>query len=268
MDSHKKDIGLILAIIFASAAISGSMVFFGIQASGKANCDVLSTDKIKEAFKSFVDEQQTQQVAQQQQAQDQQDKNSEDLAKQNLKPVSKTDDHIRGNKDAKISLVQYSDFECPYCKKFYPIGLQLLAAYGDKINWVYRQYPLSFHDPMATKEAEASECIAELGGNDAFWKFVDLAYTKTQSGGNGLSENDLVDFAGQIGVDKAAFQSCLSSGKYDAKVKQDIAEADKAGISGTPGNVFVNHTTGEIKVLNGAQPLVKFKALVDAMLAK
>jgi protein-disulfide isomerase len=267
MDSHKRDIGLIIAIIFASAAISGSLVFFGMQAAGKGgNCDV-SKDKIKEAFSDFVAEQQTQQVQQQQAAQDKEDKNSENLAKQYLKPVSNTD-HIKGNKNAKISMVTYSDFECPYCKKFYPIATQILSSYGDNINWVYRQYPLDFHEPMATKEAEASECIAELGGNDAFWKFVDLAYNKTQSGGNGLNDDDLLNFAVQIGVNKNSFQTCLSSGKYAAKVKQDIAEGEKAGVGGTPGNIFVNSGSGEIRVLNGAQLLSKFKTLIDQMLAK
>lgn len=214
-----------------------------------------------------MDDQQTQQVAQQQQDQQQQDQQSEDLARQNLKPVSAAD-HIRGNKDATISMVVYSDFECPYCKRFYPIALQILSSYGNKVNFVYRQYPLSFHEPMASKEAQASECVADLGGNDAFWKFADLAYNKTQSGGNGLNDADLVNIAVQTGVDKTSFQTCLSSSKFAAKVKQDIAEGDKAGVSGTPGNIFVNHKTGEIKVLNGAQPFETFKALIDAMLAK
>jgi protein-disulfide isomerase len=267
MDSQKRDIGLILAIIFASAAISGSLVFFGVQAAGKANCDVFSVDKIKQAFKSFVDEQQTQQVAQQQQQQDQQDKQSEQQAKQNLKPVSSAD-HIRGNVKAKITLVNYSDFECPYCKKFHPIAQQMMAAYGDNIDWVYRHYPLSFHDPMATKEAEASECVAEQGGNDAFWKYADMVYDRTQSGGNGLSVDDLMKIVGDIGLNKASFKTCLDSGKYTAKVKQDIAEGEKAGVSGTPANIFVNNVTGEVRVLNGAQPLATFKQAIDEMLAK
>ncbi len=267
MDSQKNSLGLILAIIFASAAISGSLVFFGIQAAGKANCDVFSVDKIKEAIKSYAEEQQTEQVAQQEAAQVQQDKQGAELAKQNLKPVT-AEDHVRGEKTAKITLVNYSDFECPYCKRFHPTAIQLLEAYGGDVNWVYRHYPLDFHNPMATKEAEASECIAELGGNDKFWEYLDLIYDRTQAGGNGLTEADLLKMAGEVGVNSGSFKTCLDSGRYTAKVKQQIADADKAGVAGTPANIFVNNATGEIRVLNGAASLDKFKKLVNEMLGK
>lgn len=267
MDSQKKDLGLILAIVFASAVISGSLVFFGIKASGTGSCDVISSDKIEEAFGNFVKKQQEQQQGQQQVAQEEANKKAADVAKQNLKPVTSAD-YVRGNKDAKITLVQYSDFECPYCKKFHPVGQQIMAAYSNDVNWVYRHFPLDFHNPMATKEAEASECAGELGGNEGFWKFVDGIYEKTQSGGNGLTEDDLVTIAGGIGLDQTAFSSCLSSGKYEAKVKQDTAEGGKAGITGTPGNIFINNKTGEVRVMNGAQEFDTFKGLIDEMLAQ
>jgi protein-disulfide isomerase len=265
MDGKKKDIGLIIAIIFASAVISGSLVFFGLQVAGKGGgCDV-SVDKIKQAIKEFNDEQTNQQQVQVQQQQDQEDKNSEELAKRNLKPVTSAD-HVRGNKNAKITMITYSDFECPYCKKFHPIAKQIFAAYGDKINWVYRHYPLDFHDPMATKEAVSSECVAELGGNDAFWNYVDMIYDKTKSGGNGLTEDNLISFAGAVGVNQLSFKTCLSSGKYDAIIKQEIIDGEKSGVKGTPGNIFVNNGNGDVSVLNGAQKLDNFKKLIDKML--
>lgn len=258
---NKKDLGLILAIIFASSAISGSLVFFGMQVAGKGGGGDVTVEKIEQGFEAFVKKQQ----AEQQEAQEQAAIKSSEDAK-NVRPVSKTDDHIRGNKDAQITLIEYSDFECPYCKKFDPIAKQVIAAYGDKVNWVYRHYPLDFHDPMATKEAEASECVAELAGNDAFWMFADLVYDNTQSGGNGLTMDQVTDFAVRSGANKAQFTACLESGKYLAKVKADIQNGNDSGISGTPGNILINNATGEIVTVDGAQPLSTFKKAIDPML--
>src|SRR3989338_3572308 len=90
----------------------------------------------------------------------------------NVPPIDPKEDHIRGNPDAKVSVIEYSDFECPFCKRHHPTMTQIMDAYGDDVNWVYRHYPLSFH-PNAEPSALASECVAEIGGNDAFWGFVD-----------------------------------------------------------------------------------------------
>jgi protein-disulfide isomerase len=258
----RRDIGLILAIIFASAVISGSLVFFGLQLGGKGG-DV-SVEKIETAFENVIKNQQNKAVEDQQKAQADQDKADQDKA-ENVKPVS-AQDHLFGNKDAKVTLVEYSDFECPYCKVFDGIAKQIVTDYNGQVNWVYRHYPLSFHDPMATKEAEASECIAELGGNDKFWSYVDEVYAKTQSGGNGLSMDDIYTITGNIGVSVSGVKSCIESGKYTEKVKQDIAEAENAGVTGTPGNIFINNTTGAVKAVHGARDVSVFKTAIDEML--
>ncbi|MCC7197827.1 thioredoxin domain-containing protein [Candidatus Peregrinibacteria bacterium] len=260
---EKKDLGLVLAIVFASAAVSGSLVFFGMRLNGGGG-DV-SVDKIEQAFNSFAKKQQQQQqdLAQQQEAQG--DQLAEEMAK-NVKPVDKTRDHVRGNPDAEITMITYSDYECPFCKKFHPTGNKVMAAYGDKINWVYRHYPLSFHDPMATTEAMAAECVAEFGGSDKFWSYTDMIYEKTSSNGDGLTMDQLYAFAKDLGLNEASFKECLTSQKYLSKVQNDIAEGEKAGVDGTPGNIIMNNKTGKVKVVSGAQPLSKFQTAIDALL--
>lgn len=174
-------------------------------------------------------------------------------------------DHIRGNPDAKISLISYSDFECPFCKKFKPTTDQVLAAYGDKVNFVYRHFPLSFHQ-NAQKEAEASECIAELGGNDAFWKFHDYIFDKTTSNGTGFALDQLPVAAKAAGVDETKFKSCLDSGKYAQLVAKDETDGQAAGVNGTPGNILLNNDTKKSQLISGAQPFSNFQSAIDAML--
>ncbi len=262
---YRRDVGLILAIIFASAAVSGSLVYFGMQLGGKG-VDV-SVDKIEQAFEGFVKKQQDKQVQDQQQAQQKQDQQADVMAK-NVKPVDKTKDHIRGNVDAPISLIEYSDFECPYCKLFDPTAKKIIDTYAGKVNWVYRYNPLSFHDPMATTEAEATECASALGGNDKFWVFADTIYQRTTSNGNGLSVDDLYKIANDVGLDQVKFKACLDSNKYLQVVKDDLAQGAAAGINGTPGNILINNATGETKAVSGARDFSVFQQAIDAMLKK
>jgi len=187
---------------------------------------------------------------------------------ENLKPVNPDRDHIRGNPQARITLIEYSDFECPYCKRFHDTAVQLLQAYDGQVNWVYRHFPLSFHNPGAEREAEASECIAELGGNDAFWHYADAIYERTHSNGNGFPAEKLAPLAVEVGVDEAAFRKCLDSGRHKAQIQQDAREGQAAGVDGTPGNFLMDNATGRVVPVKGARPLDDLKAVVDNMLAQ
>jgi len=184
-------------------------------------------------------------------------------AAQKAKPVTAAE-HIRGNKNAKITLIEYSDLECPFCQKFHPTTLELLKTYGDKIRLVFRHYPLPFH-ANAQKEAEASECIAQLGGNDVFWRYVDTIFERTTATGTGFALDKLGPLAAELGVDQQQFQSCLDSGKYEKLVKDSIAEGQSAGVNGTP-STFVVDSKGNSQMIVGAQPIDAFKTVIDKSL--
>lgn len=174
-------------------------------------------------------------------------------------------DHIRGDKNAQITLIEYSDFECPFCKRFHPTMQQALQEYAGKVRWVYRHYPLSFHDPLATKQAEASECANELGGNDMFWKYSDKIFETTQSNGNGMTVDGLYQIAKDLGLNEGKFRSCLDGGKYRKHVQDETAGGTAAGITGTPGTFLVD-ADGNAQLISGAVPYANIKAAIDSVL--
>ena len=176
-----------------------------------------------------------------------------------VKPVDPAVDHIRGNPDAAISVIEYSDFECPFCSRNHPTMQQIVDTYGDDVNWVYRHYPLPFH-PNAQKAAEASECAADLGGNDKFWEMADMIMEK------GSDNTQLESYAAAIGLNAAKFKECLDSGTTAARIQSDTAEGSAAGVNGTPGNIVLKNGTKESRMVSGAQPFSAFQAVIDEML--
>lgn len=186
----------------------------------------------------------------------------EESAKKVEKPNDK--DHIRGSLDAQVFLIEYTDLECPFCKSFHPTAQQALDEYGDKIAWVYRHFPLDSLHPKADKEAEASECAFEQGGNNAFWKYVDKIYEVTPSN-NGLDLTKLPNYAGQIGLNSTKFKTCLDSGKYAEKVESHYQSGLTAGVTGTPGN-FIMNSKGEVWVIPGAVPYSSLQPVIEEAL--
>jgi len=141
---------------------------------------------------------------------------------------------------------------------------QIIKDYGDKLAWVYRSYPLSFHQ-NAEKEAEAAECAAELGGNQAFWKYIDVIYERTTSNGTGFALNKLAPLAKEVGLDENKFKQCLDSGKYAQYIAQVRADGQNAGIQGTPGTIIVAKD-GRRGIIAGALPIEKVKEQINALL--
>lgn len=189
------------------------------------------------------------------------------LAK-NVREVSAERDHIYGNPDAVVSIIEYSDFECPFCKSFHLTAKKVVDAYDGKVNWVYRHFPLAFHNPGAQLQAEASECAAALGGNDAFWKYADAIYERTTSNGNGFPAEGLIPLAREVGLDGDAFRACLKERRFEARVMEDYEEGISAGIRGTPGNILLNNETGEVVPRSGAAPFDTLRQIIDHLLAE
>ena len=153
-----------------------------------------------------------------------------------IRPISK-DEHLRGNPKATIFIVEYSDLECPFCKVFHGTMKRVLADNND-VAWVYRHYPIPQLHSRAIREAEATECAWEQGGNDAFWKYTDRIFEITPSN-NGLPESELPKIAGDLGLDVSAFNLCLNSGKYKSKIQADVEDGASAGVRGTPSSFIV-----------------------------
>ena len=177
-----------------------------------------------------------------------------------LDPVTDKD-HIRGDiKKAKVVLVEYSDFQCPYCAKHDPTMQQIVKDYGDQVAWVYRHFPLSFH-ANAESVALASECAAEQG---KFWEFSDAMYAdQAEISGDAASSLAFVNkTASDLKLDTKKFSDCVSSAKYQSVVDAGSASGRTAGVSGTPAT-FVNGT-----LVSGAVPYASMKKMIDDAIAK
>ena len=171
--------------------------------------------------------------------------------------ISVDDDPMKGNADAPVTIVEFSDFECPFCARFHSQTLkQLESEYIDtgKVKLIYRDFPLSFHQ-NAQKAAEAAECADDQG---KFWEMHDAIFENQQS----LSLSSLKQWAVQIGLDTGEFNSCLDSGKHAGEVQNDFQEGASYGVTGTPG-FFINGIP-----LVGAQPFSSFKQIIDSELSK
>lgn len=171
-------------------------------------------------------------------------------------------DHIRGNKDASITILEYSDLECPYCKVFHQSMIQLLAEYPDKIRWVYRHAPIPQLHAQAPAEANAAECAAAQG---KFWEFTDVVFAATPSN-DGLKLADLPTYAKEAGVsDIAKFEACVASNEFAEKVEAQLQDGVKAGLQGTPFNMVIS-SDGKKGQLGGGVPYAQLNAVIEPLL--
>lgn len=184
--------------------------------------------------------------------------------------VSMDDDPVLGNADAPVTVVEFSDYECPFCKRhFEQTYSQLKTNYIDtgKVKLVFRDLPLSFHDPLATKEAIAANCAREQGNDETYFKMHDALFETTTSNGSGMTMDQLYGLATKVGINADNFKSCIDADKYKDEVSKDLADAGAAGATGTPSFV-IGKSGDEVsgKLIVGAQPYAAFQAEIDALL--
>jgi len=178
-------------------------------------------------------------------------------------------DHIRGNPNAPVKIIEYSDMECPFCKRFHSTMQQVMDEYGKdgQVAWVYRHFPLDSIHSKARPEAIAAECANELGGNDAFWKFTDRFFEITPSNNQTDIETVIPQIVQEIGLNETQFASCFESGKYDEHIQSDLDNAIATGGNGTPWSIVVT-ASGKKYPLSGAQPYEAVKQLIELALSE
>jgi protein-disulfide isomerase len=161
---------------------------------------------------------------------------------------------VRGKASAPITIVEFSDFQCPYCKKAQDVLKDLLSKYDGRVKLAYRDFPMSTLHSHAQLAAEGARCAEEQG---KFWEFHDALFADQAK----LDEGGLTTTARGLGLDEKAFHACLSSGKFKTQIEQDVQEGYKVGVAGTPG-FFINGI-----FVNGAVPIAEFEKIIDAELA-
>lgn len=174
-------------------------------------------------------------------------------------PAPSTSDHIIGSLNAPIVLVEYSDFQCPYCKMIYPTLQQIVSESKGQVAWIYREFPLYQIHPQAMPAADAAECIADQLGSSGFWKFADAIFADQTK----MSETYYDTLAVQFGADKAKFDSCVSSHKFSARIQAETAQAQESGGTGTPFTVIINTKTGKQYPVSGALPYAQILAVIN-----
>lgn len=249
-DKNSKNV--IAAILFASVAISGSLVFFGVKISnGNLTDDVLQT-KVFKGIEAYIENEQ---------------KKSADAQAEAAKPKFvegdfTDDDAVLGDKDAPVTIVEFSDYQCPYCGIFENEAyLKIKSQYIDtgKAKLVFRDFPLSFH-PYAYPSALFAECARSVSKNpDAdYYKVHDKLFETVQ---NGKFDYDVMSkFAVSLGINKTELKTCFDSDKFKDEIEADQKAGQSAGINGTPGFII----NGQI--ISGAQPFEKFQAVIEPIL--
>lgn len=172
------------------------------------------------------------------------------------------DDHIMGSRDARLVLIEYSDFQCPFCARVHPTLKRLVDEGGGQVAWIYRHLPLESIHPQAVPAALASECVAEQLGDEGFWKFTDDMFANQGDLGPAYYRQ----VAQRLGADGARFDQCVASQKYASKVSADTSEATANGGQGTPYTILYTQK-GQTGV-SGALPYETFSAVIKAFLER
>ena len=174
---------------------------------------------------------------------------------------------------AKVAIVEFSDYECPFCKTFHDETYnQIIEKYvktGQAI-FVHRDLPLPLHGDAAKQDAFAALCAKDLGGNEKYFQMADLIFQNTGQNGAGINKDKMIDLAVQVGLSKSQFSDCFSSNKFQTNIDNDVKEADRVGVGATPSFVVGRlSANGEVKgeLIVGAQKFDTFQPTIDKQLS-
>ncbi len=254
----ENNINLIMAIVLAAIIIGGAIVYASTRGGnlfGLRETDEKLDERVAASIERYIKKQEEEML----------EKQKEANKPKKVEGVSADNDAVLGDKDAPVTIVEFSDYECPFCKRHFETVLpKLKEKYIDtgKVKYIFRDMPLPFHDPLATQEAMAAECAKEQGGDQAYYRYHDSLYKNTNSNGNGMPKSDLYKLAKETGLDSAKFKNCLDSEKFADEVKKDAEDGAKYGVEGTPG-FFVNGW-----FIKGAYPYEAFEELIEQELEK
>ena len=185
-----------------------------------------------------------------------------------VKKVVWENTYILGNSDAEITFVEYSDLECPFCKKLHESGTieKILEKYDWKVNFIFKQFPLGFH-PQAWMEAEAALCVWDIAWSDKYYEFITNIFKNSQTNGRSYDINSITELAWNMWVDKTKVAACINAWtNKDLAKTQTLEGSSLFGITWTPWNVLINNKTGEWDKLPWAYPYESFKQKIDSLL--
>lgn len=167
------------------------------------------------------------------------------------------EDFVRGNPNAEITLIEYSDFSCSFCGKHHPTLKKLIENYDGKVKWVYRHLPI-FNQPAAV----ASQCVGNIGGNDKFWEYSDILMNDQKS----INQDFLKEKAVLLGIDAGKYETCINDGVVSSKISKDFSRTRiLAGFNSTPSQVLID-ASGNMYPFTGALSYEEMKALIDSVL--
>lgn len=177
-----------------------------------------------------------------------------------IRPPS-ANDHIIGSPNAPIVLVEYSDFQCPFCEMIYPTLKKIVDESNGQIAWVYRQFPLTSIHPQANPAANAAECVAAQLGNAGFWKYTETIFANQAQ----LTPAYSAQVAQKLGADMTKYNQCIANSTYQKVIDTDTAEAEGAGGTGTPYVVVINTKTGKAAPVSGALPYAQILSVIKSV---
>lgn len=244
--------GLILAIVFASLVVGGSLVFLGSKFAGPSGTAELLKDnpKLAELVEQMKKEEEKGKIT----------APYEEIVE---------NDAVHGDKDAPVTLVEFSDYQCPFCRRHFvqtmsQIEKNFIAS--GKLKHVFRDFPLSFHaDAMGA--AMAAECARDQKGDEEYFNMHDKIFEGQQKLGSGtvdIPSADLRTYARELKLDMTDFETCMATEKFKEEIQKDIVDGSRFGVEGTPGFVITNGKVS--KLISGAVPYAVFESDINALL--